>query len=466
MATLTGENLLNSIIETTGVEINVLIFNTLSVKLQQMIDHGTYSKLAAATAMSGFSTAINAAGEITALSDAIETNTDLIKYADEDDVGTIKFPLYGDNDDYAADGTTSGYLFIGDTVSGTLETNDDEDWFQIDLSGGTEYEFTLSGYEGSEAPWIKIYDSGSDTTADKSSLEGNLNFIPSSDGTYYVGIEDGFSTDLSPLDYILHVTAKETIYVGSIHDTYPYSAVVYIEARFPSGEMYTGSGVVVGRNDVLTASHLIYSVEEGGLAEDITVYPGRNGSDMPFGSYDWDFVNYFEVDLDGDGYLYKSDSEKDLAVIGFDQPIGDETGWFGLDGNGTSGNYNLTGYPGIYADETGVRMTNDYGFASKDENSIFNYSSMEINPGNSGGPLWYLSDLQDPFVVGIASTKDWAAGLELHYDTVMDWIESNNYLLGDSLSMETLSEAAGLCLARDYTELEIMGLPTELDNLS
>ena len=370
MATLTGENLLNSIIETTGVEINVLIFNTLSVKLQQMIDHGTYSKLAAATAMSGFSTAINTAGEITALSDAIETNTDLIEYADEDDVGTIKFPLYGDNDDYAADGTTSGYLFIGDTVSGTLETNDDEDWFQIDLSGGTEYEFTLSGYEGSEAPWIKIYDSGSDTTANKSSLEGNLNFIPSSDGTYYVGIEDGFSTDLSPLDYILHVTAKETIYVGSIHDTYPYSAVVYIEARFPSGEMYTGSGVVVGRNDVLTASHLIYSVEEGGLAEDINVYPGRNGFDMPFGSYDWDFVSYFEVDLDGDGYLYKSDSEKDLAVIGFDQPIGDETGWFGLDGNGTSGNYNLTGYPGIYADETGVRMTNDYGFASKDEKSV------------------------------------------------------------------------------------------------
>ncbi|MDD4273495.1 MAG: hypothetical protein PHG14_07190 [Desulfobacter postgatei] len=38
MVTLTGENLLNSIIETTDVEINVLIFNTLSVKLQQMIN--------------------------------------------------------------------------------------------------------------------------------------------------------------------------------------------------------------------------------------------------------------------------------------------------------------------------------------------------------------------------------------------------------------------------------------------
>ena len=79
MATLTGENLLNSIIETTGVEINVLVFNTLSAKLQQMIDNGTYSKLAAAIAMSGFSTAINDVTTIGELSSAVETNAALIE---------------------------------------------------------------------------------------------------------------------------------------------------------------------------------------------------------------------------------------------------------------------------------------------------------------------------------------------------------------------------------------------------
>jgi len=84
MATLTGEKLLNSIIESTEVEINALIFNTLSAKLQQMIDNGTYSKLAAAIAMSGFSTVINGATDIGDLSDAVETNAALIEAAGED----------------------------------------------------------------------------------------------------------------------------------------------------------------------------------------------------------------------------------------------------------------------------------------------------------------------------------------------------------------------------------------------
>lgn len=86
MATLTGEKLLESIIESTGVEINALIFNTLSAKLQQMIDSDTYSKLAASIAMSGFSTAINDATDINELSDAVETNAVLIQEAAEDEV--------------------------------------------------------------------------------------------------------------------------------------------------------------------------------------------------------------------------------------------------------------------------------------------------------------------------------------------------------------------------------------------
>ncbi len=84
MASLTGENLLNSIIVTTGVEINALIFNTLSAKLQQMIYNGTYSKLAAAIAMSGFSTVINDATAISELSSAVETNAALIEAGSED----------------------------------------------------------------------------------------------------------------------------------------------------------------------------------------------------------------------------------------------------------------------------------------------------------------------------------------------------------------------------------------------
>ncbi len=95
MATMTGQNLLNSILESTGVEINTLIFNTLSAKLQQMIDNGTYSKLAASIAISGFSTAINDATDINELSDAVETNAALIAAAPEGGVNDIVFPSIG-----------------------------------------------------------------------------------------------------------------------------------------------------------------------------------------------------------------------------------------------------------------------------------------------------------------------------------------------------------------------------------
>ena len=35
---------------------------------------------------------------------------------------------------------------------------------------------------------------------------------------------------------------------------YPYDTVVYIETTFPDHQVFTGSGVMVGPNDVLTLS--------------------------------------------------------------------------------------------------------------------------------------------------------------------------------------------------------------------
>jgi len=92
MAIMTGRNLLESIIESTGVEINGLIFGTLSARLQQMIDNNTYSKLAAGIAMSGFSTQINTATDINGLNDAVGINAGLIRGAGEGTVDQIEFP--------------------------------------------------------------------------------------------------------------------------------------------------------------------------------------------------------------------------------------------------------------------------------------------------------------------------------------------------------------------------------------
>jgi hypothetical protein len=121
MATMTGENLLNSIIESSGVEVNSLIRLTLSAKLQQMIDNGTYSKLAASIAISGFSTTINDATDINELSDVVETNAALIAAAAEGEVDQIVFPPVGNGDDDPSDFTAV------DIDTGTLQSPADFD---------------------------------------------------------------------------------------------------------------------------------------------------------------------------------------------------------------------------------------------------------------------------------------------------------------------------------------------------
>lgn len=216
-----------------------------------------------------------------------------------------------------------------------------------------------------------------------------------------------------------------TTYVGDLHDTYPYSAVVHVRATFGNGEMFTGSGTMVGPNDVLTASHLIYDAYLG-LATEIVVTPGLDGYDEPFGTYDFSTVNYFPVDQDGDGLLTTRDSEQDFAVIGLGSRVGDVTGYMGLDPTATSGWYTLTGYPGVYEINDVPRMTSDYGYAREDMFSYtYDLDQIEINPGNSGGPLWYENE-QGPYVVAVASTSGWAADVAAHYDTLLSWIAGND----------------------------------------
>ena len=76
-----------------------------------------------------------------------------------------------------------------------------------------------------------------------------------------------------------------TINVWPQNDDYPYSAVVLIQVTYPNGLAAFGSGVMVGENDVLTASHLLYSSANGGAATSVTISPGYDNGIAPYGSY-------------------------------------------------------------------------------------------------------------------------------------------------------------------------------------
>lgn len=224
-----------------------------------------------------------------------------------------------------------------------------------------------------------------------------------------------------------------TQYVGSQNSIYPYSAIVYIEATYlASGHTYSGSGVIVGENDVLTASHVVYEADEGGVADIITITPGKDGFSDPYGSFEYDLVNYFEVDNDSDGYIYAYESEYDIAILGLNEKIGDLTGWFSLDESFDAGNYHLTGYPGIYNDATGARMTDDYGYVTGYSSyDLLDIDSLEVNSGNSGGPVWTFED-GSPTVAGIVSTGAWAVDIGAQYTTLSNWITANNHLIDTS----------------------------------
>ena len=243
-----------------------------------------------------------------------------------------------------------------------------------------------------------------------------------------------------------------TTYVGDDHDNYPYSAVTYIEVEYPDGARSSGSGVVVGKNDVLTASHVIYSDANGGLAEEITVYPGKDGSENPYGSYEGGYANYFEVDQDNDGMSTRRESENDIALLGFEEEIGDITGWFGIDFLAGDGNFNLTGYPGAYSDFSGPRMTNDFGSAFVGLSDVWNHGTIEAYPGHSGGPLWYSSN-DGQYVAGIASTGSWAADVFAQRDNIPEWIRGNNFLLDENqppvASDDQVTMAAGTTVTFD-----------------
>src|SRR5215470_4568870 len=193
-----------------------------------------------------------------------------------------------------------------------------------------------------------------------------------------------------------------TSYVGNASaNMYPDRAVCEVFAHFTDGTWEQGTGVFVSANDVLTASHMLWQVDHGGEADRVTVIPGANGSYQPYGQFEAAHWYNYQV-ADGNDQITRQQSQYDVGIVSLGTREGDVVGWFGMDSNAHSGDYNLTGYPAKYGPNL---MTNDFGHANTDGTyRVFDYTSIETNPGNSGGPLWYMG-ANGPMCVGIASSS-------------------------------------------------------------
>jgi len=227
-------------------------------------------------------------------------------------------------------------------------------------------------------------------------------------------------------------------YSVSSPDSYPHSAVVFVVSTYSDGSKGTGTGVVVGDNDVLTAAHVVYDSTKG-AATSVTVYPGYDEGQSRLGSTEVERINYNAIDSNRDGLLTYNDSEIDIAVLGLGTNIATSTGTFGLSTYTASGYYYVTGYPGVYATTNGHQMIEDYAYAYNDYYSDTFYTGYyELNPGNSGGPIWKYSNGL-PYVEAIVSTKYRAAEVAENYDQITGWIDGNNDLISSNTGTDTSS---------------------------
>lgn len=120
----------------------------------------------------------------------------------------------------------------------------------------------------------------------------------------------------------------DRIPIGNYVDTayYPWSAIVSIEVTFPNGMTGSGSGAMVGPNDVLTAGHVLFSPENGGYATSVTVIPGRYGWYEPYGRTAAKSIQVDETFV-GERSFSEVAQNHDYGIITLNSDVGNVTGW-------------------------------------------------------------------------------------------------------------------------------------------
>lgn len=232
----------------------------------------------------------------------------------------------------------------------------------------------------------------------------------------------------------------------------PYALVGLALAYSSDGRVRQGSFTLVGRNDILTATHLVIDSSTGApvqrmdffLGVDFNrsygTYRGSTGATltgtmeyMPYPIITWTpstgSLLSFAADFIQDGSqstLLDSEAPHDLALVGLDQAIGDRLGWLPMNPLLTDGSSALSiGYP-----QSGTGMMERTVAAERSRrHDIFTTERGELGPGDSGGPL-----LVNGEVIGVASggTDEravWAA-LASHFGEIQYELARNDYLLG------------------------------------
>jgi len=180
----------------------------------------------------------------------------------------------------------------------------------------------------------------------------------------------------------------------AFNSAFPFDTVVFITDTIGPFTVQ-GSGVLIAPDEVLTATHVVFS-SQFGTATNVTVTPAYNMGTAPFGSAagtDFHFNN-----IPDDPRISNANSQLDFAVIHLSQPF-TNVGIMGLEPNFPGGQVNIDGFPA----SAGGALVNSVQFVTRDPNFTI-FDGTDLGDGSSGGPLWVDGPGGVPDAVGLISS--------------------------------------------------------------
>ena len=243
---------------------------------------------------------------------------------------------------------------------------------------------------------------------------------------------------------------------------WPNGAIGVVLSRI-RGELFLGTGVLIGKNLVLTCAHNLYSREYQEECTFVKFIPAMNGDFAPFGKYDV-FKWYFPKE-----YIEKPEKhigDEDYALLILKKPIGNHLGHFGLsdmqdEERIRSTKMNLFGYPhDKIADKPAwYEQWGTEGHPCKVDEDYIYYQSIMTHAGQSGSPLYY-KDAQDKcYASGIhelgGKERKATRMTKIRIQRLNGWIQEANKEIENYARTRELKKAAKAAAAEEQkTEMK------------